>query len=183
MALQAKPTNREYQRDLFNAVARRSILYCLFSLPSRTFQSIRGGLAVLRANWWIAIVLVVGMKFLGVFIAWLVVATVLLWPGCKVYESFVVSELRRGSDTPIPMLSLWLKIRRIPLWLRFGIFLLLSCLIWGLLFFLTGIPLEWGFGFVGIFVGVHLVVLLALRWFRKFEAWLAGRKTRGRSPS
>jgi len=183
MALQAKPTNREYQRDLFNAVARRSILYCLFSLPSRTFQSIRGGLAILRANWWIAIVLLVAMKFVGVFIAWLVVATVLLWPGCKVYESFVVSELRRGSDTPIPMLSLWLKIRRIPLWLRFGIFLLLSCLIWGLLFFLTGIPLEWGFGFVGIFVGVHLVVLLALRWFRKFEAWLAGRKTRGRSPS
>ncbi len=180
MALRAEPGNREYQRDLFNAVARRSILYCLFSLPSRVFESIRAGLVVLRDHWWIAIVLLAVFKFVLVFLAWLAVATVLLWPGCKVYEWFVVSELRRGSATPVPMLSLWLRIRRFPLWLRFGAFLGLSCLIWGLLFLLAAIPLEIGFGAVAIFVAVHLVVLLFLRILRKFEAWRSGRAVRGR---
>ncbi|MCW1884044.1 hypothetical protein OKA04_04840 [Luteolibacter flavescens] len=179
MALRAEPGNREYQQDLFHAVARRSLLYCLFSLPSRTFVSIKNGFGVLRDHWWIAIFLLVAMKFVGIFFAWLAVATVLLWPGCKVYEWFVVSELRRGSDTSIPMLSLWLKIRRFPLWLRFGSFLLLSCGIWALLFLLAGVPLDKGFGFVGAFVGVHFVVLLFLRLLRKYEAWSSGR-TSGR---
>jgi hypothetical protein len=175
MALRAEPGNRDYQRDLFHAVARRSILYCLFSLPSRVFESLRAGLVVLRDHWWIAIVLVVTYKFVLVFVAWLAVATVLLWPGCKAYEWLVVSELRRGSDTPVPMLSLWLRIRRFPLWLRFGTFLALNGLLWGLLFLLAGIPLEKGFGFVGIFVGAHLAVLLFLRILRKFEAWQSDR--------
>jgi len=181
MALRSEPGNRDYQRDLFNAVARRSILYCLFSLPSRVFESIRAGLLVLRDHWWIAIVLVVVYKFVLVFLAWLAVATVLLWPGCKAYEWLVVSELRRGSDTPVPMLSLWLKLRRIPPWLRFGTFLAVSCLLWALLFFLAGVSPELGFGFVGIFVGVHLAVLLFLRMLRKFEAWRSGRTMRGRT--
>ncbi|MCW1921999.1 hypothetical protein OKA05_05510 [Luteolibacter arcticus] len=181
MALRAEPGNREYQKDLFNAVARGSLVYCLFSLPSRVFESLRRGLGVLRDHPWIAIFLLAAFKILLAFVAWLVVATVLLWPGCKVYEWFVVSELRGGSSTSVPMLSLWLKIRRYPLWLRFGTFLLLSCLLWGLLFLLTGIPLDRGFGFVGIFVGVHFVVLLFLRLLRKFEAWQSGRSSRGDS--
>jgi tetratricopeptide (TPR) repeat protein len=180
MALRGEPGNRDYQQDLFNAVARRSLIYCLFALPSRTFASLRRGIAVLRDHWWLAIVLLVAIKFVGIFFAWLAVATVLLWPGCKVYEWFVVSELRSGTSTSIPILSLWLRIRRIPLWLRFGTFLLLSCAIWGLLFLLAGVPLDKGFGFVGIFVGVHFAVLLGMRMLRKFEAWDASRATRGR---
>jgi tetratricopeptide (TPR) repeat protein len=183
MALRGEPGNRDYQRDLFHAVARRSTLYCLFALPSRTFESIRRGLTVLRDHWWIAIFLVVAYQFVGAFLAWLAVATVLLWPGCKVYEWFIVSELRGGSSTSIPMLSLWLRIRRFPLWLRFGAFLALNGLLWALLFLLAGVSLRNGFGFVGIFVGVHYAVLLGMRMVRKFEAWEAGRGTRGHSPS
>ncbi|HEY1123146.1 MAG TPA: hypothetical protein VGE67_16150, partial [Haloferula sp.] len=178
IALQSEPGNRDYQRDLFNAVARRSIVYCLFSLPSRMFESLRRGLGILREHPWIAIALLAAFKIFFAFLAWLAVATVLLWPGGKVYEWFVVSELRRGSDTSVPMLSLWLKIRRYPLWLRFGGFLGLSCLLWGILFLLARVPLKLGFGFVGAFVGVHLVVLMLIRLVKKYEAWQSDRAAR-----
>jgi len=178
IALQSEPGNRDYQRDLFDAVARRSIVYCLFSLPSRTFESLRGGIGLLRQHPWIAIFLLAAFKIFGAFLAWLVVATVLLWPGCKVYEWFIVSELRSGTSTSIPVLSLWLKIRRIPLWLRLGTFIALSCLVWALLFLLARVPLKLGFGFVGAFVGVHLVVLMFIRLLKKYEAWQSARANR-----
>ena len=180
IALQSEPGNRDYQRDLFNAVARRSIVYCLFSLPSRTFESLRRGLGILRQHPWVAIFLLAAFKIFLAFVAWLAVATVLLWPGGKVYEWFVVSELRRGSDTSVPMLSLWLKIRRYPLWLRFGGFIGISGLLWAVLFLLARVPLKLGFGFVGAFVAVHLVVLMIIRLVKKYEAWQSDRANRVR---
>lgn len=122
IALQSEPHDRDYQCDLFDAVARRSVIYRLFSLPSRTFAILRGCLSVLRAHPWIVIFLLLAFKFVLAFAVWLAVATVLLWPGCKVYEWFVVSELRSASGTPVRMLALWLRIRRYPLWMRFGAF-------------------------------------------------------------
>ena len=174
-ALRSDPQDRGYQRDLFHAVAQRSIIYHPFSLPSRAFESIRAVLAVIRDHPWIVLFLLLVFKLVLAFLAWLAVATVLLWPGCKVYEWFVVSELRGGSATPVRMHSLWLRIRRFPLWLRFGAFLALSAGIWSLLFLATGIPLGRGFGFAGIFLAVHLAVVVGLRMVRKYEAWQSGR--------
>jgi tetratricopeptide (TPR) repeat protein len=177
-ALQSEPHNRDYQRDLFQAVARRSIIYRLFSLPSRTFVVLRESFSILRAHPWVVIFLLVAFKILLAFAGWLAVATVLLWPGCKVYEWFVVAELRSASDTPVRMLTLWLRIRRFPLWMRFGAFLALSGLIWMLLFLAVGMPLGRGFSYLGIFLGVHLAVLAGLGILGKFEAWQAARAAR-----
>jgi hypothetical protein len=138
---------------------------------------------VLRDHPWIVIFLLLAFKFVLAFAAWLAVATALLWPGCKVYEWFVVAELRSVSDTPVRMLSLWLRIRRFPLWLRFGVFLALSSAIWSVLFLLAGMPLARGFRYAGIFLGVHLAVLLVQRSARKFEAWQAGRGNRPAPPA
>jgi tetratricopeptide (TPR) repeat protein len=178
MALHAEPDNRDYQRDLFQAVAQRSIVYRLFSLPSRVFAMIGTCLSVLRQHPWIVIFILLTFKLLLAFFLWLAIATVLLWPGCKVYEWLVVSELRDGSATPIRLLSLWLKIRRFPRWLRFGAFLALSAAIWGLLFLALGIPLGRGFWWVGIFLAIHLAVVAGLTIIRTFEAWSSGRAHR-----
>lgn len=183
IALQSEPHHRDYQRDLFQAVARRSVLYRLLSLPSRTFEILRESGSVLRDHPWIVIFLLLAFKFVLAFAAWLAVATALLWPGCKVYEWFVVAELRSVSDTPVRMLSLWLRIRRFPLWLRFGAFVALSSAIWSVLFLLAGMPLARGFRYAGIFLGVHLAVLLVQRSARKFEAWQAGRGNRPAPPA
>jgi tetratricopeptide (TPR) repeat protein len=181
-ALQADPQDRDYQRDLFQAVAQRSVVYRLFSLPSRTFVAVRNILSVIRDHPWVVIFLLLAFKFVLAFAAWLAVATVLLWPGCKVYEWFVVSELRSASDTPVRMLSLWLRIRRFPLWLRFGAFLAFSSAIWSLLFLTIGMPLGRGFLYLGIFLSVHLVVVAGLMVLKQFDAWTSGRKARRPPP-
>ena len=183
IALQSEPHNRDYQRDLFDAVAHRSIIYRLFSVPSRTFGLVRHCLSVLRDHPWIVILLLIAFKFVLAFVAWLAVATLLLWPGCKVYEWFVVSELRSAAGTPVKMLALWLRIRRFPLWLRFGAFLVFSGAIWSLLFLLAGMPLGRGFRYVGIFLGVHLAVVVVQTSVRKFEAWQAGGSQRPAPPA
>ena len=113
MALRGEPGNRDYQRDLFHAVARRSILYCLFALPSRTFESIRRGLRVLRDHPWIAIFLVAAFMFLLAFVAWLTVATVLsqLPPGVASSLQDAVREVLSARTGPFlwfgAIVSLW----------------------------------------------------------------------------
>lgn len=183
IALQSEPHNRDYQRDLFQAVARRSVLYRLLSLPSRTFEILRESLSVLRDHPWIVIFLLLAFKLVLAFAAWLVVVTALLWPGCKVYEWFVVAELRSASDTPVRMLSLWLRIRRFPLWLRFGAFLVISGAIWSVVFLLAGLPLASGFRYAGIFLGLHLLVLVVQKFERKYLALQAGRANRPAPPA
>lgn len=183
IALQSEPHDRDYQHDLFQAVARRSILYRLFSLPSRTFGILRGAGVVLRTHPWLVIFLLLTFKLVLAFAVWLAVATVLLWPGCKVYEWFVVSELRSASGTPVKMLALWLRIRRFPLWLRFGAFLVLSALIWALLFLLAGMPPGRGFRYLGIFLGIHYLAVAVPAWLARYEAWQAGRANRPAPPA
>lgn len=183
IALQSEPQNRDYQRDLFDAVAQRSIIYRVFSLPSKTFAWLRTYRLVVRKNPWLVILFLLAFKLVFAFAVWLALATVLLWPGCKVYEWFVVSELRSASGTPVRMLALWLRIRRFPLWLRFGSFLALSALIWALLFLLAGMPLSRGFRYLGIFLGIHLVGVAVPACLGRYEAWQAGRGSRPAPPA
>jgi tetratricopeptide (TPR) repeat protein len=183
IALQSEPQNRDYQRDLFDAVAQRSIIYRVFSLPSKTFAWLRTYRLVVRKNPWLVILFLLAFKLVFAFAVWLALATVLLWPGCKVYEWFVVSELRSASGTPVRMLALWLRIRRFPLWLRFGAFLALSALIWALLFLLAGMPLSRGFRYLGIFLGIHFIGVAVPAWLGRYEAWQAGRGSRPAPPA
>jgi hypothetical protein len=44
-------------------------------------------------------------------------------------------------------------------------------------------PLARGFRYAGIFLGIHLAVLLVQRSARKFEAWQAGRGNRPAPPA
>lgn len=183
IALQSEPHDRDYQRDLFDAVARRSIVYRLFSLPSRTFAILGRCKTVLRAHPWLVIFLLLTFKLVLAFAGWLAVATLLLWPGCKVYEWFVVSELRSAAGTPVRMLALWLRIRRFPLWLRFAAFLAISALIWALIFLVAGMPLGRGFRYLGIFLGIHFLGVAVPAWLARYEAWQAGRENRPAPPA
>ncbi len=183
IALQSRPHNRRCQLDLFSAVARRSIIYRVLSLPSKTFAWLRTYRLVVRKNPWLVILFLLAFKLVFAFAVWLALATILLWPGCKVYEWFVVSELRSASGTPVRMLALWLRIRRFPLWLRFGAFLALSALIWALLFLLAGMPLNRGFRYLGIFLGIHFIGVAVPAWLARYEAWQAGRANRPAPPA
>ena len=76
-ALRMDPRNHDYQKDLFSAVARCSLIYRLVSLPSREFEWI-GALAFgIRKKPWLWWWLVVLICFTAVIIyfTWLVLAT------------------------------------------------------------------------------------------------------------
>ncbi|MCB1090793.1 MAG: hypothetical protein KDL87_04635 [Verrucomicrobiae bacterium] len=179
-ALRLDPGDRDYQRDLFNAVAKRSLIYRLFSIPSRTFIWLGHLATAIRFQPWRLIFLVIGIKVVLAFLAWLVVVTALLWPGGKVYEWLLVSEIKRGSAASIDELRAWYWVRRWPIWVRFSLFLAVNLGFWGGLFALLGVSLAAGYLTVAIVAGVHLLVVAVLWGFRRIRANSASRSAERR---
>lgn len=161
-ALKSDPKNRIYQRDLFNAVGKRDFLYRLLSIPSRTFTWIGYVIKAICKQPWRLILLLIGFKLVAAFLVWLLLATALFWPGGKIYEWLLISEIKDGAHTPMGKLRLWHSLQRVPRPMRFVIFLTVICGLYAALFLTMGIPLAPGFSFLGIAYAVHFVVVLAL---------------------
>ncbi|HRQ91163.1 MAG TPA: hypothetical protein PLA50_20395, partial [Bacteroidia bacterium] len=92
-AVRLDPVNRLFQKALFQAVAKRSLVYRLFSIPSRCFawlEHLAQGLAL--QPWRIIFLLIAVKAWLG-FVVWLFLVTLVFWPGAKAYEWLLVSEL------------------------------------------------------------------------------------------
>jgi len=96
-ALRIVPKNHDYQKELFSAVAKRSLIYRLVSIPSRTFQWL-GHLcyAIVRQPWRL-LLLLIGFKVVIVFFIWLILVAVVFWPAGKIYEWLLVSEIKAGA--------------------------------------------------------------------------------------
>jgi tetratricopeptide (TPR) repeat protein len=175
-ALRIAPTNHEYQKRLFNAVAKRSVIYRLFSLPSRTFTWVGHICYAIRCRPWYLILLLIGFKFVLGFFVWLMLATILFWPGGKMYEWLMISELKRGATISDSELRTWHWFQRIPMWARFSLFLVVNLAIWGGILACLGAPLVEGYLGVLVISGLHFV-LVAAQWAEKrVGAALARRK-------
>ncbi len=182
-AVLREPGNRLYQRDLFQAVAKRSLVYRIFSIPSRTFRWLGLVGHAIRYQPWRIIFLLIGIKFVLGFFLWLMLATILFYPGGKIYEWLLVSEIKRGADASLGELRAWHWFRRWPLWARFSLFLFLNLGIWAGLFLFLGIPLEAGFFFVAVVGGFHALIVGVLWGLRRLSAARARRKMeRNRTP-
>jgi tetratricopeptide (TPR) repeat protein len=179
-ALRFDPGDRDYQRDLFNAVAKRSLIYRLFSIPSRAFAWLKLLGYTIRYQPWRLIFLVIGFKLVIAYFCWLFIATALFWPGCKVYEWLLVSEIKAGADASISELRAWHWIRRWPVWVRFSAFLLANAAIWGAIFYLLGVSLATGYAFVGVVTGIHFALVVALWLVKRLSAASAKRAARRR---
>lgn len=179
-ALRLEPGDRTYQRDLFNAVAKRSLVYRLFSIPSRAFAWLKLLGYTIRYQPWRLIFLFIGFKLVIAYFCWLFIATALFWPGCKVYEWLLVSEIKAGAGASIGKLRAWHWIRRWPAWVRFGAFLLANAAIWGAIFSLLGISLAAGYTFVGVVTGIHLAIVLLLWLLKRLSTASAKRAARRR---
>jgi len=84
----------------FRAVARRDLIYRLFSLPSRTFTWLCHVLTVVRLQPWRLLLLMIAFKLVGIFLLWLLAATVILWPGGKAYEWLQVKRTINNLASP-----------------------------------------------------------------------------------
>ncbi|NNE90552.1 MAG: hypothetical protein HKN23_02800 [Verrucomicrobiales bacterium] len=177
IAVNLEPKTRLYQKALFQAVAKRSLVYRLFSIPSRTWTWLGYLMTGLRIQPWRIIFLIIGFKLVIGFLLWLLLATVLFYPGCRVYEWLLVSELKRGTDTTVKEMRAWFWFRRWPIWLRFSLFLAANIGIWAGLFALLDIPLKGGLIFVGIFAGIHLVIVSILWLVKRGSSTIARKST------
>lgn len=183
-ALRMEPTERVYQRDLFHAVAKRSLIYRLVSIPSRSIQRLLlMGRGLLLQPWRIILLLFVVLlmgQWMVFAIAWLMVTTLLFWPGGKVYEWLLVSEIKRGSAASDAELRVWHRLQRRPLWVRFSLFLVINLIFWAAIFSLMGFRMGFSFAFVGVVTLVHFLYVWFERGLHRANARNAKRKAAAR---
>jgi tetratricopeptide (TPR) repeat protein len=183
-ALRMEPSERIYQRDLFQAVAKRSLVYRLMSIPSRSIRRLLlMGRGLMLQPWRIILVLflvlLMGQWFVFA-LAWLAITTMLFWPGGKVYEWLLVSEIRRGTAASDRQLRIWYKLQQWPLRGRFALFLAINLTFWAVMFFLMDLKMEIGFAFVGIVTVVHFLYIWFERGLHRANARNARRKAAAR---
>lgn len=176
-ALRIDPTNRGYQRDLFDAVARRSVIYRLFSIPSRTFTWLYYVGKGLANQPWRILFLLLGFKLVIVFFLWLLLSTLLFWPGGKVYEWLLVSEIKTGTATSLAGMRAWFWLRRWPRWVRFGMFLAANLILWGALFAAINVPVGQGYVYVTVVTAIHFFFVCVFWNQRRLSAAAAKRKS------
>ncbi|HRQ87978.1 MAG TPA: hypothetical protein PLA50_04225, partial [Bacteroidia bacterium] len=170
------PGNRLFQKALFQAVAKRSLVYRLFSIPSRCFAWLGQLAQGLALQPWRILFLLIGFKVWLGFFAWLLLVTLVFWPGAKAYEWLLVSELREGGTASDRALRLWYRMRRWPRSLRFALFLAVNLAVWGGLSALVGVPFGTGCAVVGVFAAVHGFFVTAIWGIRRLSAKQARRR-------
>jgi tetratricopeptide (TPR) repeat protein len=183
-ALRVEPAERVYQRDLFQAVAKRSLVYRLVSIPSRSIQRLlMMGLALIRQPWRILLLLFVFLilwQWIVGAMVWLVITTLLFWPGGKVYEWLLVSEIKRGTAASDRELKLWFRLHRQSMWVRFSVFVGMNLAFWAGIFLLLNIEMRFGFAFVGIVTFVHFLYVWFERGLHRANAKNAKKKAAAR---
>lgn len=175
-AVRLDPGNRLFQKALFQAVAKRSLVYRLFSIPSRCFAWLGQLAQGLALQPWRILFLLIGFKVWLGFFAWLLLVTLVFWPGAKAYEWLLVSELREGGTASDRALRLWYRMRRWPRSLRFALFLAVNLAVWGGLSALVGVPFGTGCAVVGVFAAVHGFFVTAIWGIRRLSAKQARRR-------
>ncbi|MCB1094070.1 MAG: hypothetical protein KDN22_00645 [Verrucomicrobiae bacterium] len=166
-ALAIDPSDRASQRLLFRAVVHRSFVYRVLSIPGRAFEMIRE--FVSETSCLGALVLVVAIKLILAFAAWLICATLVFYPPAKFYEWLLVSEVRSAA-TNVAGLRLRALRDRYPIWLRWTLFLLTVVSGWYAVFWRLGVNIQSGFEVLTWFVGVHVAITGMLTGFRRIRS-------------
>ena len=175
-ALLADPTNTSFQRDLFESVAKRSLLYRVLHLPTRNFQFWRRVPTLLRYKPGYVLFFVFGLKFLSVYFGWLILATFAFWPASKIYEFLLVSEIKAGSKASFNTIRTWHRLQQWPFWIRFSAFLLfLGCLYVGLFLYLN-LPIVESLVFLLGFAAVHYLLIAISRGSKFLRAQMAKKR-------
>ena len=175
-SLLREPVNRDCQKALFQAVARQRFMYRLLSIPSRAWAWLGDVVRGCSYQPWRLIFLVFAIKFVLVFFVWLLIATILFWPACKMYEWLVVAEIQSAGLAPARWLAFKRRLSRRPFWMRFALCLCLIVGLWVLLFKLFRVPLVGGFVFLGSLAAVHSIALLVEMAGRRIRSRFASRQ-------
>lgn len=168
-ALAIDPSDRHHQQRLWKVMQKRSLLFRTLRLP---FSGATFALNVLRAiviKPWLILCFLVGFKLVLAYLAWLLAASIVFGPPALIAGWLVVSDLQRASRTAEKVGRWWLDFHRLPMWVRFLCCLALITSFWWGLFALFGIPAGQGFIGIGIFFGVHYLMMAVRVAMRKSD--------------
>lgn len=168
-ALAIDPSDRHHQQRLWKVMQKRNLLFRTLRLP---FSGATFALNVLRAiaiKPWLILCFLVGFKLVLAYLAWLLAATVVFGPPALIAGWLVVSDLQRASRTAEKVGGWWLDFHRLPMWVRLGCCVLLMTAFWWGLFAMFGITAGEGFIGIGIFFGVHFLIMAVRVAMRKNE--------------
>ena len=170
-AVAKEPASRTFQRDLFNAIARRDPIYRTLSLPSRAYGFLRNLGTTVRLRPWLLFFCILAIKFFAAFFLWLLVATPLFWPPAKLYEWLILRQVRQTAGTSPTTLRTWFSLRRLPFIARASITLALTLGFWILVVrILTDIGTGESIIAISAIFAAHLAFVLAATALRKIAA-------------
>ena len=173
-ALAIDPTDKGFQRKLLDSIRARSILYRTLSLPIIAVRKVRGW----SGNGLRLLFLLVAIKAILAFCAWLIVTGFLFAPAAKVYEWFVLAEVTRVRSLP-RLLAPLRRTLRWPLWLRLALALSIIVGGWVVLFLkVFTFPPAATLQIMGVFFGIHFAFVGLLIGLRKLRARLGLWKNR-----
>jgi tetratricopeptide (TPR) repeat protein len=175
-ALAIDPMDRRHQKRLWRAMQARNVWFRTLRLPISGLTMVHNFLRGLRIKPWTAVFLIIGIKFVLAFIAWLIAATVVFGPPALMVEWLVLADIQLASRTAEKVGGWWLRFHHLPFAARLSCCLVLIVVFWWGLFVLLGIPPAPGFSAVATFFVVHLVIMAIRIGLRKSSAHAALRR-------
>ena len=175
-ALRTEPEDREFRENLFQSIAEQDLVYRVFSMPSRAWREVVRGVTRFKEQPFLIVLAIFGFKFVLIYFGWLLLITVLFWPGCKVYEYLLVSEIPNRKRNSFKRLRIWSRWQGVSKKLRFLLFLAANLALWLGLLMWMGISWKSGFKFIAIFGLIHFVGLWLMSMLTKVQVWIAERR-------
>lgn len=161
-ALALDPSDRRHQKRLWKAMQQRNFFFRTLRLPLSGLTLLLNLLRGLRIKPWLALVFIIGFKFVLAYLAWLLAATVVFGPPALLAGWMVMADLQRASRAAEKVGRWWLDFHRLPVAARVACCVMITLGFWWGLFILFKVPALTGFAAVLTFFAVHLVVM-ALR--------------------
>jgi tetratricopeptide (TPR) repeat protein len=161
-ALALDPSDRRHQKRLWKAMQQRNFFFRTLRLPLSGLTLLLNLLRGLRIKPWLALVFIIGFKFVLAYLAWLLAATVVFGPPALLAGWMVMADLQRASRAAEKVGRWWLDFHRLPVAMRVACCVMITLGFWWGVFILFNVPALTGFAAVLTFFAVHLVVM-ALR--------------------
>lgn len=158
-ALALDPSDRRHQKRLWKAMQQRNFFFRTLRLPLSGLTLLLNLLRGLRIKPWLALVFIIGFKFVLAYLAWLLAATVVFGPPALLAGWMVMADLQRASRAAEKVGRWWLDFHRLPVAARVACCVMITLGFWWGLFILFKVPALTGFAAVLTFFAVHLVVM------------------------
>lgn len=169
-ALALDPSDRRHQKRLWKAMQQRNFFFRTLRLPLSGLRALLNILKGLLIKPWLALVFIIGFKFVLVYLAWLSAATVVFGPPALLAGWIVMADLQRASLAADKVGRWWLDFHRLPVGVRVACCVLLTLGFWWGLSALLAVPPLKGICVAMLFFAVHLVAMAFCVHSRKKEA-------------